>query len=288
MPTKKELKINGAVVFWQAASCSRDHMVAALAASLSKEVARSMVPPEDSNRRALKRAVADLYGAKQGMKAETLIRSSEEAITVVEEKVGASKNAYKTLHSFPIPVGSVESGDWEVAPADEIKKKFFEEKQAMSATVAGKVMKHYVEGALQATRVRPNGGVYWLPEDALASFTKFSNAVEKNTEIRVHVLRTVADAKAIRAIRTALETEVADLDIDIRQWIDDPSNKDKAFPRRFQNAADVLGEKMKSYAGELETSFSAAKVLETTVTTARNKAALVETSEKLADLVSSI
>lgn len=275
-----DVKANGAVVFWQTASCDRRAMVTAMEAIFSGPDAARRVQPEDTNFRALKRAVTKRFQGGRGSHKELLIRASDLAVTVVREDIGAEENQYQTLHSFPVPVAD-ENGGWNVAPADEIKAEFLAEKNCLDAMLVGKTITHLVERDLQGTRVRPAGGVYWVPESSLPILGKFAEVIESQSDVRIHLLRTVTDPAMIRAIHTAMQDEARALQVEVDAWLTDDENKDKKFPRRFQNAADKLAQKTDEYNRELDTALAVTKTLEAKISRELTKTQFVEQASAL-------
>jgi len=260
-----EVKANGATVFWDTSSVSRSAMVAAFAAVFGEDSAALRVQPEDTNFRALKRAVERRFRNGRGRARELLVRASETAITVVREKVGGTANEYETLHSFPVPIANEDGTGWSVPPSDEIRDDFLREKGILDAVLVGKAITNFVERDLQGTRIRSAGGIYWVPEAHLPQILRFAEVIEARSAVRLNLLTTVADGALVRTIHRALDEEAAALNAEIRAWLLDPENKGRKFPRRFVSAADEMKQRAASYSGELGAALEVTRDLEKTI-----------------------
>ena len=80
----------------------------------------------------------------------------------------------------------------------------------LGAGQVGACLVSVVEG-LGGTRLRPSGGIYWLPEHLLATWSALAQVVEGAAAFSKHAvytMRNAMDADAVRAVRDAICHEV--------------------------------------------------------------------------------
>src|SRR5262249_39008919 len=96
--------------------------------------------------------------------------------------------------------------------------------------------------SLGATRLRPSGAVYWLPEYHLDRWQRVAEVVEKaglSKPNSVYVIRHQMDADAMRAVRDAIVAEVGTEAARIKREVQSGELGERALEHRQQHAAEL-------------------------------------------------
>jgi hypothetical protein len=207
MPESTLPREGGAVIFWTLAEwSSRDRLQDGFAAAGLDKFVPEPRPPAP----ALKAALEEVLGGPR-MLVRPLAR--RDGFTVVLEDRGEDANIYA-----PVLLARIEGTNGDVRPvfhpddeqAQKVRDAYRRQlgllhlSQVSTALVA-------VLDDLKGTRLRPSGGLYWLPERKLADWHPAALAAEEAAEGKpsaVHILRHRLDAAAVRAIRDAIVAEV--------------------------------------------------------------------------------
>jgi hypothetical protein len=208
MPESSLPREGGAVIFWTLAEwSSRDRLQEGFAAvGLDKFVPEPRPPAP-----ALKAALEEVLGGPR-MLLRPLAR--RDGFTVILEDRGESANVYAQ-----VLIARVEGNNGDVRPT------FQPETDERVPAVREAYQRHLgllhtgqpsnslvaILDALRGTRLRPSGGLYWLPERKLGDWQRAALAAEAAAEDKpsaVHILRHRLDAAAVRAIRDAIVAEV--------------------------------------------------------------------------------
>ena len=208
MPESTLPREGGAVIFWSLAEwSSRDRLQEGFAAAGLQKFVPEPRPPAP----ALKAALEEVLGGPR-----MLVRplAKRDGFTVVLEDRGEKANIYA-----PVLLARVEGQNGDARPTFDpqdhdrvaaVREAYrrhlglLHSRQVSNALVA-------VLDALSGTRLRPSGGLYWLPAHRLDDWQRAVSAVEAAAEGKpsaVYVLRHRLDADAVRAVRDAIVAEV--------------------------------------------------------------------------------
>jgi hypothetical protein len=198
----------GAVIFWTLAEWSSRNRLQEgfVAAGLDKFVPEPRPPAP-----ALKAALEEVLGGPR-MLVRPLAR--RDGFTVVLEDRGELANIYAQ-----VLVARIEGDNGEVRPAfqpdtDEripaVREAYRRHLGLLHTSQVSNSLVAILD-ALRGTRLRPSGGLYWLPERKLTDWQRAALAAEAAAEGKpsaVHILRHRMDADAVRAVRDAIVAEV--------------------------------------------------------------------------------
>lgn len=204
------LDISGAVVFWRCGPSDRRKLENGLKA-MGLEAA---LPSDRTPKALLHEALKGLYGD-----ANTLVRplKKRSAFTVVQETKGDSENDYETAMSVEVDEEghlSIDgkAGRW--VPSTEFNRIKEAYDAARSVVPVQSVTRMLVDAIelMSGIALRPNGAVYWLPADRLSKWEQLAAVAEdaaiEQGSTAVYVMRTGSDAKALRAVRDGIITEI--------------------------------------------------------------------------------
>lgn len=206
-----QFSISGGVVFWSLSGGTdwQSLFDGLTAVGFQKECADRITIPE-----AVKAALLDLYGEKR-----VLVRPlpNGNGYAVVDETSSVTKtleyNA-RIVVKWPISIKpSAQSLQISGIGADalEIGKIHQAVDNQLDIAPHSKVANSLVEivKTLGGVPLKPNGGIYWLPERAMVQWTNAGRAVEKaGSGNQVFTARTAMDDDAIRAVVSAVRTEI--------------------------------------------------------------------------------
>ena len=246
---EQSISAAGAVVYWSAGPTSRE----LLSRSLSLLGQDAHLPAERTDASALKNAM-EAYSGKSDVLVESHKRQSRNGFEVVEVERSEDRNYY--THSFSAKVESGRVVVWNGwADRSRLQELFDGFKGELTGAAVGKCLVDVLAG-LGGTALRPSGGVYWIPETAVAMWQEVAGAVEaaavKETGNSVYLLRTVMDEQAVRAVRDAIVHEVTTAAAGIaeevasgdlgEQAIENRQARLKVLHRRVGQYEEFLGE----------------------------------------------
>ena len=204
------LSPTGAVIYWSAGPTSRQ----LLEARLGQLGLEDFTPPQRTDAAVLKSVLLDYCDGSKSRNSDKVVQShcqpKRNGFEVVD--VARQKEANEYSHDFSALVQEglvvITRG---VADQRVLQQAFTEHKALLTGGAVGQMLVE-VLAHLGGAALRPSGGVYWIPEDAVASLQAIAAAVEESSEglkgNKVYMLRTVMDEAAMRAIRAAIITEV--------------------------------------------------------------------------------
>lgn len=197
------LKICGATTLWTLGRTNR----ATLKAALAPLGLDSHVPEARSPKAILKDVLIGTYAD-----AKKMVRplAKRDAFTIVSETRGESVNQYD--NDMLVEVN--EDGKVIATPDRDqaaLQAAYDATANILPVATVGGLLSTIV-GVLNGIPLRPSGGVYWLPADRLEKWVKvagaFEGAVVGDEKSAVYVLRSQADAQALRAVRDALQSQL--------------------------------------------------------------------------------
>ncbi len=207
------IEFGGAVVFWSLSGySSREKLVSGLA-----DLGLSATVPTPQPPACLKNALEQVLGGPR-----VLVRplSKRDGFTVVMEDRGEDSNDYRqTLTARILATNGNGTADGALPVLDfqpedersgEVRALFARQLSLLSAAQVGGVLVDLVE-ELGGIRLRPSGGIYWLPGNKLDEWQRIAQMVEGAVVegmTRVYILRHKLDADAVRAVQDAVIAEV--------------------------------------------------------------------------------
>lgn len=166
------------------------------------------VPEPRPNISCLRDALNEVFGGSRHLVRRLATRTG---FTVVHEERGENENAYRPFltakclgeHSEPIFTGDTSKAD-EVLAAYRLHAGRIEAPQ-----LAGAMVK--IVSDLGGTRLRPTGGIYWLPGRRTVEWERVTEAIEAAADDGKSVCYSIShdlDEKAIFAVQDAIIQEV--------------------------------------------------------------------------------
>jgi len=204
------LSPTGAVIYWSAGPTSRQ----LLETRLGQLGLEEFTPPQRTDAAALKSVLLDYCDGSKSQKTDKVVQSHKKpkrnGFEVVDVERQEQANEYSHDFSALVHEGLVviTRGD---ADQRVLQQAFNEHKALLTGAAIGQMLVE-VLAHLGGTALRPSGGVYWIPEDAVPAWQGIAAAVEESSDglkgNKVYMLRTVMDETAMRAIRDAIISEV--------------------------------------------------------------------------------
>jgi hypothetical protein len=96
--------------------------------------------------------------------------------------------------------------------------------------------------SLGATRLRPGGALYWLPQDRIEQWQKVVEVIEQagvDARNRIYLLRNKMDADSVRAVRDAIVAEIGREATRIEEEVRSGELGEKALEARRDQAIDL-------------------------------------------------
>jgi hypothetical protein len=259
MMKQRALNVEGGIVTWRCGASSLEGLRVNLASCGHLDLA----PEPRTPKSALKAALAGMAGK------DSLVRPLEKecGFTIVREQRGAHVNHYDSK----VGVSYNEEADLlTVEPHDrqlwqQVDTAFQAARKIISPVATGGVLVKAIE-KLNGIGLREQGGVYWIPEAKVATLEAIAEAVESSAEEKgksaVYLLRTLADASAMRAVRDGIETEVrqeierltADIDSGTlgRRALVEREKRAQGLGGRLAEYETILGEALVAVRGQLD------------------------------------
>jgi hypothetical protein len=251
--------VSGALVFWDAGPTEHELLLAKLALiGLEK-----FCPAPRSANESLKGAMAD-YGAAEKKTMQTTgkvdlvvepLESKSDGFVLTKRVRGTTRNEHDDLFSCKVESqqdGSVETPQLTSGYADMrlIERSYGVYRQQINGSNVGRSLVDLLSH-LHGTCIRSIGGVYYLPEDAVAKWDEVVQAYESaghKNEINRH--RIVLDDQAIRTVKRAITRELVGSAGAIAEEIRSGSLGEKALEKRVADAQE-LRERCRLYEGIL-------------------------------------
>jgi hypothetical protein len=237
------ISVSGATIFWSIGARSNHKVIkdGLLELGHAKYVPEPRTPPA-----ALKDALSEVYTLPT-----QLIRplKAKDGFTVVEEQRGEDTNGYATLVTAKIdkdlrihcdPYSSELSGD--------LVNRFNNHLGLLRPANVSACLVNLLD-SMGATRLRPGGALYWLPDRCLYEWGQIVEVFERsgvNCTNSVYLLRNSMDADTIRAVRDAIITEVQNEAARIDREVKCGDLGERALETR-QQQAEELAQKVRMY-----------------------------------------
>ena len=256
-------RTNGANVFWSASPASRSALIAAL----DVHGLADRIPGPPSHETILGRVLASQCSKRSNEDVEYKVyRRSNPAVNgfeIHEATRGDNSLAPRCVAVFAIRYGDIypihktpnyaDDSDYGIDPkvvaigeVDIVLDSGFLQAFVDSAlrmvpgAAIGRILAGWVD-ELHGVALRPSGGFYWLPEEALDAWRAFSEAIqEASAQTQVWQMAIAWDADAIEAVRDAVVREVTEETKRVREELTEGDLGQRGIETRRQNASNLL------------------------------------------------
>tara|TARA_R110000824_G_scaffold189979_3_gene371359 strand:+ start:837 stop:1676 length:840 start_codon:yes stop_codon:yes gene_type:complete len=211
-PQKMDVDPVGAVVYWGVGETDRDELGRELGHIGLGKFLPGQRTPDSALFNALKDSVPE-----RGITRDYLIQShrnrGDNGYEVVEVHKEEQNNGYEALFSARVKDDKItfSEGLWDYATIDAsgVQGSYDHFRQVITGSSMGSCLVDICQH-LRGTSLRPSGGIYWLPEDAVSLWDEVGLAVSRSAvdESSVYRLRTVMDERAAEAVIDAITSEV--------------------------------------------------------------------------------
>ncbi len=252
---------SGAVVYWSIGDTDRQ----ALFAELDRLGLSSFQPPARTDDSALFQALKTHCDVSNGatkrngrVKIVQRRKKRKNGFEVVDVERGEDRNAYTTDFGALVNDSGQIQVDWGYADAAALQGQFEHFKNVLTGAAVGqalvKIVEHY-----RGVALRPTGGIYWIPEEAVAGWAQVGQAIERagvgGERNKVYLLRTLMDDQAVRAVRDAITREVSEAAKEIAEDVAGGGLGEEALQTRKKKGAE-LHSRIKEYEGILDDTLS--------------------------------
>jgi hypothetical protein len=236
-------RVDGVVVYWSLATFfSRERLLS----GWSPLGLGTDVPEQRAKVSCLKDALHDVFGSSR-----VLIRphAGKNGFSVVKERRGEEDNTYATVLTAKVYENSsapVFAGD--VSKADEVNAAYHQHFGRIPSQQMGAALVRVLQ-RMGATRLRPTGGIYWLPGSRLSEWESAMAAVENAADGGTAVGYAIThqlDGDSVKAVRDAIVHEVTSEAKRLTEEILSGDLGEKAIKSRKAEAA-VLKRKVSEY-----------------------------------------
>lgn len=233
----------GVVIYWSLAEWTDRE---ALFNGWTKRGHNKLVPEPRPAVAVLKDALLDVVG-----NARTLVRplATKDGWAVVGEDRGEAENSYQPLFSVRVPEGTTEP-TFTGCPSqrDLILEAFRQHTGRFASCQVGTALVALLD-KLGGTRLRPTGGVYWLPGDKVEEWREAMSVVEYSAvkgRTTGYSIEHPLDHEAVAAVHDAILAEVGTEARRLKQEIESGELGPRALETRKKEAA-FLREKVVQY-----------------------------------------
>ncbi len=251
MQTQK-LDIGGGVVMWNVDDSDRQKLEDGLEALGLSDLMPRPRTPKAILHEALKARYAN---------SKVLVRPLDKrsAFTVVREDRGEATNEY--INEIGAEVD--DDGKITLTPYNSTDQWMIETAYENAAgVIPGINVTRLLVGALNGLygiALKPSGGVYWLPEKRLARWSQIVKVIEdaakESGKNNVFLLRSVADADAMRTVRAGIINDISRALEEITKDLEEGGLGELGLQSRVDRAK-ALHRKLKEYEGVLGESLS--------------------------------
>lgn len=279
------INVNGAVVFWRAGVCARQPLLDGLTALGYARHA----PDARSHYAALTSALKRVYGQLGSSDVRYLVRGLAkcEGCEVLKEVVRSAEQGGNQYAREDVVVATADGELLACQREDAVRAAFSIEKGRLHpAQVTDSLVG--LLSALHGVTLRPNGGVYWLPEGAMPMWQTLQQVFERASVdggTRLYSVRVAYDSDAMRAVVDAITAEVesaADaMAAELAETGDDVLGS-RALETRKSRAMDLRA-KVLEYEALLGTSLEALRARLETVETRAATLIIEASAAKLAE-----
>jgi hypothetical protein len=250
-----EIPIGGATIFW---TLSDNTEYEKLKDGLLDLGLGEFVPPLRTPAACLRDSLAKVYAdRKYNLERGILIRplATKDGFGVVREDRGPKEggNVYTHLLSATIDATEVITltplTDWELL--QKIRAGYVHQRSLLRSENVGSCLVKLVD-YLNGTRLRQNGGFYWLPEHHLETWVAIAQAIEPsgNPAHSLHIIRNIMDEDAVRAVKDSICKEVEATASRIKGEVETGELQKNALENRRDEAQQLMT-KVKLYEGLL-------------------------------------
>ena len=213
-PQQVEVHPVGAVVYWGVGNTNRKHLKSELDDLGLVQYLPNKRTPDSSLFNALKSDVPEV-GASRDYTIQSLKDRGNNGYEVVEILKGEKCNTYNVMYSARVDKTSEKvvfsEGLWDYSTIDTagVQKEYAHFREVLTGSSMGACLVDICQH-FRGTSLRPSGGIYWLPEDAVETWDKVGQAVfdSGDGDSSVYRLRTVLDESAASAVIDAITAEV--------------------------------------------------------------------------------
>lgn len=240
---EQSIRVSGATVSWSLTPTNREALRQVYGAHGFEE----HLPPETSDRAALKGAMEDVKGKNQIVQA--LKTPSQNGYELVNVARGVSHNDYTNNFSAWISNGEVQTG-YGFTDKTLLQERFTYRKGLLAPSGVSESLKVIVL-TMDAVVVYP--GTYWVPQQSLPRWQALAKEVEQlgEGENRLRQLTTVMDENTAREVRDALIAEMNKAATTIAEDLASGTLGDKALESRKDQAL-ALHRRIEKYEGILD------------------------------------
>jgi hypothetical protein len=240
---EQTIRVSGATVSWSLTPTNRE----ALWQVYTAHGFEHLLPPETSDRSALKGAMEDLKGKDQLVQA--LKTPSKNGYEVVNVERDVRHNHYTNNFSAWLSDGQVQTG-YGYADTTRLQERFIYRKGLLAPSAVSESLKSIVL-KMDAVTVYP--GTYWVPQHALSRWQALARDVEQLGEgqNRLRQLTTVMDEHTAREVRDALIAELNKAATTIAEEVATGTLGDEALENR-KDQAMALHRRIEQYEGILD------------------------------------
>jgi hypothetical protein len=254
MKEKNTLQISGGLIFW---TVRGDTNVDKLAEGL-KRIGMGHLAPE---RTAYVSTLKDALEWELGTKATRLVRplKTKDGFVVVDEERGDSKNDYANILTARVnDAGVVTFSGSKIGPHEGDSGKgikgvleTFEEFKDQLKTSQVTSMMVKVVNTMAGVSLRPNGALYFLPEQHMGDWRKLAEVVESAGSNDCYIIRAPMDKDTLKAVRDGITTDTMAAAKSIEAEVESGELGAKALQTRVENAK-ALRERIGEYEGLLK------------------------------------
>jgi len=259
--TTSKVRVDGRLCFWKLGEhFDRDAVYDALDALGWK----SNCPLARSATSALKEAMREIVRQWNlpGVLVRDLEDADEDGVSVVREDKGVVENNYTTLFTCRWTKATSEGEPFAQVTAyastvDEtaIDKWFQHYRKRITQHSVAKMLRVIVTERLNGTSLRPSGGVYWLPAEAIEQLEqlagKVSDACDTPDRCKLYLPEfNLTDPEAVEAVRDAITDDITKRRREITDQAKRDGVKERALKARRRDA-QALHNRVQRYEGYL-------------------------------------
>lgn len=245
---RRESSASGGICYWNASLTSKaeiDRRFGAIGLA-------SFAPKERTDHSALAQACLE-YAGKRDTAVEKHKHPGKNGLSVINIERDDDMVHFTTSFGAKIVEGRVVTGRG-YANESKLQTLFEQHKRVVTGSALGSSLVRLALHHLKGVSLKDSGGLYWIPETAMAEWDSITDAVERSAldgnKSTCYTLRTLMDEKATIAVKDAIISEInASLDA-LNAEIATGELGDEALTNR-KKAANALHARCAMYEGIL-------------------------------------
>lgn len=253
--TVREARPEGGIVYWNGAPTDRQSLLAGLTAIGMEDYVPCQRTEAASLKMALEEYIDDKIAERRAARSHKTAQDGERVVRdkIVQPLRNQKENGFEVVdvtrkdeaNDYVVDFAAkVVDGQVVVSRGYATQAKIQQAYEVYRATLGGSA----IGGALieivkklGGVTLRDSGGIYWLPDVCLEKWEQVIGAFEAAGDNQVYLVRTIMDAKTVKAVGAAISDEITKASAELIEEITGGKCGEQAIENRLVRAKQLRG-----------------------------------------------